>query len=123
MSANFEAELTAFSRKLDRLLQNTFIRATEEVQESIVHGSPLTGAPGQPVDTSALRNSWIATRLGRLDWKIETGLKYARAMEDGVTWYGPITLRSEVGGFHSVKLTRAAWQKIVEHAVRQVREV
>jgi hypothetical protein len=117
---NFDEQIKRFNQKLDRRVLDTFTRSTEEVQTSIVDGSPVSGAPGQPKDTGALRSSWIPKRLEKFVWQTETPLKYAPAIEEGVSWYGPMTLRSEVGGFHSVKLTRAAWQKIVDHAAREV---
>jgi hypothetical protein len=126
----FDAQLRDFNAKLARRVHDVFVRSTEEVQESIVEGSPLTGAPGQPVDTSALKGSWHHKRHEKFLWATETPLKYAPVVEEGglVMASGRsgalsgsrYTLRSEVGGFHSVKLTAAAWQKIVDHAVREV---
>ena len=34
------------------------VGVTQDAYESITVGHPLTGAPGQPVDTGYLRNSW-----------------------------------------------------------------
>jgi len=116
----FDAQLRDFNAKLARRVHDVFVRSTEEVQESIVEGSPVTGAPGQPVDTGALKGSWQQRRHERFLWDTSTPLEYAPAIEEGVSWYGDMKLRSEVGGFHSVALTRAAWQKIVDHAVREV---
>ena len=126
----FDAQLRDFNAKLARRVHDVFVRSTEEVQESIVEGSPVSGAPGQPVDTGALKGSWQQRRHERFLWDTSTPLAYAPVVEEGgmveasgrsgAMSGGRYTLRSEVGGFHSIALTRAAWQKIVDHAVREV---
>lgn len=101
------------------------------VQESLVRGSALTGAAGQPVDTGALRASFTAKRISDTTNEVSTSEDYAPAIEDGIqppytTARGtvvtpkPMTLRSEVGGFHSAFKTAMAWPDIVADAVRQV---
>ena len=69
----------------------------------------------QPVDISTLKNSWQITFPDPNTAQTATNIIYAKPIEDGVGVYGPLTLRSKTGGFHSVKLTRAAWPKIVTH--------
>jgi hypothetical protein len=92
------------------------VRSTEEVQRSVVLGSAITGAPGQPVDTGNLKASWIGEFESATAWALTTKTEYAPFIENGENAYGPFTLRSEVGGFHSVKLTRAGWGRIVDAA-------
>lgn len=112
-------QVQAFRRKLDQRLRDVVARASDLVHESIVEGSPLTGAPGQPVDTGNLRASWQQLIDGPLRRRIVTKTVYAPLIEDGVSWHGtPIAFKSQVGGAHSVKLTRAAWARIVEQAVQ-----
>jgi hypothetical protein len=92
--------------RLEKMTDDVFVDVVLEAQRSIVEGSELTGAPGQPVDTGNLKSSWIAD----LDPSatvatISTNVEYAQPIEDGVGRYGPMTLRSAVGGFHSVEHT------------------
>ena len=130
--------MTAFGDDLDRFYatllarqRDVFVGATGDVKESIQDGSPVTGAPGQPVDEGNLKGSWQETYPGEWESLVATPAEYARSVEEGqqppytradgtqVT-PAPMTLRSEVGGFHSVKLTRAGWDRIVEQVVRRV---
>jgi hypothetical protein len=132
--------------------QDVVVASALKVHESIVAGSALTGAPGQPVDTGYLRASWVVgigadpgftlsgegpgrdpqwpsnkteappqtgtapqvvdLKAGRAS--IVTNAKYAEFIEEGVT-----PLRSPSGGVGSVKLTRAAWPRIVDAAVQE----
>lgn len=49
------------SREMERardLTQRVFISVALMAKASIQFGSPVTGSPGQPVDTGYLRNSW-----------------------------------------------------------------
>lgn len=115
--------MSAFGEQLKRMGINTkrkvinaFVFATEEVRRSVVIGSEVTGAPGQPVDTGNLRDSWIGDFTGPTSWLLSTNVEYAVWIEDGGNSIGPFTLRSQVGGFHSVKLTIASWDRIVEFA-------
>ena len=87
---------------------------SDGVGRSIVEGSAITGAPGQPVDTGALRASWY--RLIQPDDVIAwaSDLDYAPVIEDNLD---NATLRSPVGGFHSVKMTIAGFPGIVALAV------
>jgi hypothetical protein len=96
----------------------------DRVFGSIVEGSPLTGAPGQPVDTGFLKGSWHQVPETPLTTRIETDAPYAQGIEDGINLKtgGPIQLRAPTGGFHSVKLTAAGWQHLVDDAVREFGE-
>ena len=60
-----------------------------------------------------LRNSWVPSFLSRWLWRDVTNLIYAPIIEDGIG----MQVRSTVGGFHSVKMTRSAWQRIVDDAI------
>jgi len=134
MADDFDSQLAKFAAKVDRRVKDTFVRSTEEVQLSVVEGSSVTGAPGQPVDTGNLKTSWIGKHEGGMVWRLATNVGYAPAIEEGTrTAFDPQGVtperppghkwqKSEVGGHHSVKLTRAGWQRIVEHAAREVSE-
>jgi hypothetical protein len=89
--------------------------------QSIQFGSQLTGATGQPVDTGNLRNSWQDERVSSTEHIISTPVIYAQNIEDGISSHGtPMTLRSAVGGFHSVALTVSSFDRILESAVHAV---
>lgn len=120
----FGDELLRFAAKADRTVTDVFVGSTLAAEESIKVGSPITGAPGQPVDTGNLRNSW-QTEFDRPVMPeraaISTTVEYAPAVEDGVGPEGPRTYgQSGVGGSHSVALTAAGWDKIVEHTARRM---
>jgi hypothetical protein len=117
---SFKDDVHRFADKVDVLGQRVHERVCDLVFESIVEGSAITGAPGQPVQTGLLKGSWQRRILGPLAQMIVTNLVYAQPIEDGIGRYGPLTLRSQVGGFHSVKLTRAGWPRVVAHAVHEV---
>lgn len=80
-----------------------------DIHASIVDGSPVTGAPGQPVDTGNLKASWILRPVPQ-GWEVSTNVAYAPGIEDGISqrWGTPMQVRSHTGGFHSAKTTIAA---------------
>lgn len=124
----FAEEITAFTLRFEARNQAVHTRAAELVYESIVDGSPLTGAPGQRVDTSFLRTSWVNLPLGPLERLIATPVAYAPIFEGqpydprgtqrpaGMISRGPST----VGGDFSVLLTRLGWKNIVAAASLEV---
>jgi hypothetical protein len=123
-AASFALRLRAASARHQETVRRAFLRATEEVQRSVVEGSELTGAPGQPVDLGYLKGSFIPDFVSPLRWRLTTNAAYAPSIEDGVSYaHGgtPLTLRSPVGGFHSVKLTKAGWPRIVAQIASEVR--
>ena len=84
------------------------------VTRSVVEGSEFTGAPGQLVDTGNLRASWHTAYTSPDVAEITTNVAYARMAEEGRREDGAaITQRSEVGGFHSIKLTAAGFDRLV----------
>lgn len=85
------------------------------VKESILDGLVLTGAPGQPIRTGALYKSWSEKFIGK-NWEFSSDLFYATYVEDNVLGY---TFRNH--GPHSVKLTIAAWERIVDFCVAELR--
>ena len=72
---SFSGDLDAFARKADRRAKDIFVASTVEVRRSVVEGSRITGAPGQPVDTGALRASWIDNFTSKTAWQIATNLE------------------------------------------------
>lgn len=116
---SFGLDVKRFSDKVEGYRRAIAERATEIAFASIVEGSPITGAPGQPVDTGNLKGSWAIVR-GPLVNLITTPVIYAPQIEDGTRAGRALTLRSQVGGFHSLALTRVAWPRIVQAAAEQV---
>jgi hypothetical protein len=116
--SDFRNQLLGFSVKIQRMERDVFVGVTEEVHKSIVEGSPITGAAGQPVDTGALRASWTPAFLDANTWQDTTHLIYAPVIEDNLRG---ATLRSSVGGFHSVRYTRVGFSRIVDYVVQKVR--
>lgn len=136
---SFADDINRFTLKLRETSDEVFVGVAQAVHESVVEGSPVTGAPGQPVDTGNLKNSWQLTFPERGLAQTATNVVYAEAIEEGQqephtrrqrSRFGieqifveprPMVLRSQVGGFHSVKLTRAGFTRLVRSAVQRVR--
>lgn len=118
---SFTDDLQAFRLKMEQRAKDTLAEAVTLVHESITVGSPITGAPGQPVDTGNLLASWQATFPDDVTGRVATNVVYAPGIEDGVGPHGPITQRSRVGGFHSVKLTVASWDRVQAEALRRAK--
>ena len=119
----FSDDLKRFALKVETQNKAIFAGVVDLTHQSIQLGSPVTGAPGQPVDTGNLRASWQKTYESPSVALITTSVEYAKSIEDGLSYaHGgkPMTLRSPVGGFHSVALTRAGFQRIVEYVTKQV---
>jgi len=116
----FESDIDAFRQKLEQRRRDLFVGVAVETLRSIQLGSEITGAPGQPVDTGVLRASWGILFEEPTVALISTNVVYAPLIEEGIGPHGPLQLRSQVGGFHSVLLTQAGFPRIVEHVARQV---
>lgn len=116
----FGGEIGAWGGNASAALRAVHHGSVFDAHKSITLGSTLTGAPGQPVDTGRLRNSWQIEIISPLEARILTSLKYAPSIEHGQRKGKPITLRSQVGGFHSLKLTVQNWDRIVEDNARRV---
>jgi hypothetical protein len=118
MTDNFEAAINGFVRKTEQVTDRVLLDAAMTVHRSITVGDPLTGAPGQPVDTSNLKDSWgpVPVKSAPGVYDILSDVIYAPVIEYNIRG---ATLRSAVGGFHSRALTIAAWQNIVDDAVRK----
>ena len=117
---SFSDDVTAFAAKVTKRNMRIFRDSVIEVRTSITEGSSVTGAPGQPVQWGTLRDSWQQSFPEQWVGEVTTNLVYAPPIEEGIGRNGPLTLRSEVGGFHSVKLTRAGFGNLVDHVTRMV---
>lgn len=118
---SFASDLHNFTVKVEARNRRIFVGVAAGVLESIQVGSPVTGAPGQPVDTGQLRSSWQLGFESPTVAAITTNTSYALSNEDGIArpGGGPYRLRSQVGGRHSVKLTRVNFDKLVAQVNRR----
>lgn len=94
--------------------------ARQKAFVSVVFGSEITGAPGQPVDTTALRTSWYIRNESPTSDVTATQSPYARQNEDGIArpGGGEYRLLSPVGGRWSVALTVAGWPRLVQNVAQ-----
>lgn len=126
MSFAFGGDLRAQTLKVQHAPREVFQRAVALLHESIVEGSELTGAPGQPVDTGYLKNSWMLVFDTPTSATISTNVVYAESIEDGRSYAhggAKMQLRSAVGGFHSVALSVAGFDQLVQQARLELLEV
>ena len=132
---SFDAQLRQWSVKVESRTVGLLYAMGDLVQTSIVDGSPTTGAPGQPVDTGALKGSWIIQRMPS-EVIVRTNVSYAPVIEHNLrSAYDPKgikperrnpdgsfrrSIKSVVGGHHSVKLTVAAADRLQAEALREL---
>jgi phage gpG-like protein len=112
----------AFRVKLEKQTMDIFRGTVDGALASIQTGSPTTGAPGQPVDTGNLRASWNVQYESPTVALISTNVEYAPYIEAGVGPKGALTLRSQVGGFNSVELTKQGIDLLVNEEIVRVTE-
>jgi hypothetical protein len=70
--------------QLEAMTRDVFVGTVVALHGSIQTGSAVTAAPGQPVDTGNLRNSWLYEFDTPMTATISTNVEYAEAVEDGV---------------------------------------
>ena len=118
----FSEDIKRFNAKVENLTQEVFVGVVAEAKDSIVNGSPLTGSPGQPVDTGNLRDSWQTEFKDENTAVISTNVVYAPQNEDGISRPSGVEYRqkSAQGGRWSVALTRAGIQNIVDDVVNKL---
>jgi hypothetical protein len=109
----------SFQRQMQKIIQGTDDKARRlldnidaHVGRSIMYGSPVTGAPGQPVDKGELLESWVRLKRGKFAVAWISRKFYAPIIEDN---WREAQLRSKVGGFHSVKMTRHGFPALVRY--------
>ena len=113
----FENDALAHIRHVREGFSQLMASTTREVKRSVVEGSEITGAAGQPVDTGHLRASYHDEFESPTEWVLGTNADYAEEIENNERG---AQLRSEVGGFHSIAKTRSGWQDIVDHCNAEV---
>ena len=114
---SFERDVLRFADKAGQRASAVFVNVAAAVKDSVVYGSPVTGSPGQPVDTGNLRSSFQVTFDSPTVARISTNVEYAPLIEDNIRG---ARLRSTVGGFHSAKQTIAGFPRLQEAVNREV---
>ncbi len=118
MVTTWTTKLPQFEKMLKEDVHLIHRGVAEVMYDSIVEGSHITGAPGQPDD---LRDGqWKLDNRDGPESVIGTNEKSARSVEDGISYKygGRITLNSEIGGSHSVKLTHQNSARLIERVVQ-----
>lgn len=118
---SFADDIKRFNVKVEQLVDQAFVNVASAAHESIVNGSPVTGAPGQPVDTGNLRASWHLEFPSKESAVISTNVEYAPYVEAGVAGKGGRPAHYQNHGPHSVAHTIARIQPLVDHEVRKLK--
>lgn len=138
MKGGWSNRPTDFGHGVEAFVRRTFERAAELTTTSVLDGLELTGAPGQPVIFGNLKGSFIPEFSDPLKFELATtgvgpdgeDVGYFQAIEDGgndAAFFDPSRQqgsqtnpdeRSSVGGYHSVKLTEASMDRIIDEAAR-----
>lgn len=123
---SFASDLHRFALKVEERNRAVFVGTTVEVLRSMTEGSEITGAPGQPVDTEALKGDFYANANFPEQWKWETGTnkEYGVVVEYNLPTpsgkkFSEVQV-SPVGGTGSRAATQANWDKIVDGEVAKV---
>ncbi len=123
------SKLPEFARELQTTERFVHRYLTELAAESIINGSTITGAPGQPSDLRdadpSTGKDWQIVYEGDTNATIGNADKSARSVEDGISHkHGrPLTkLKSGDGGFHSVALTHQHADKLIAEVIRRVKK-
>jgi len=115
---SFKQQMEDIVRDIRIGFDDLYDAVAEHCFRSITVGSPITGAPGQPVKTGRLLKSWRRQGTARSkNISIYTQVPYAPIIEDNLRG---ATLRSSVGGFHSVKMTVMGFHRIVTYELEQL---
>jgi len=98
--------------------EDCFLNICDHVEMSVLVGSPVTGAPGQPIKSGDLINSWKKeVNLRQRTGTFTSECPYAEIIETNARG---AQLRSEVGGFHSVAMTLAAMNRIIAFEAERI---
>lgn len=143
---SFASDVAGFVAKTKQSARDVFVGSAVAMQGSMREGSTVTGSPGLPQDTAALFNDYDLEFTGEWQAKCSSTLGYAKAIEDAhveahvraehertsvlgnvhrvrahpVRAYDLRQPYRSGGGPHSIKLTRANWQAIVDDVADQV---
>lgn len=119
MQAVWKSKKKQMLVRLKETDKNILHSVVEQSFDSIVNGSMETGSPGQPRDLRE-PGRWNIT-FGKGFARIWTKEKSARSVEEGISrkYGGAITLKSDIGGFHSLKKTKSKIRKFLARAAAQ----
>lgn len=112
---SYDGGINRHREKLPNKFRALFTGVVIEVGNSVRYGSPLTGAPGQPVATGNLLQGWQDEFLGAWLWVLKTNVEYARHVEDNVN-----NVVFQNHGPHSVALTIQGFDAIVNAVAQRV---
>ncbi len=115
---SFTDDIKGFTVKLEAKNQELFANIVSATKESIVNGSPVTGSPGQPVDTANLRNSWTEGFESESVATISTNVEYAPYVEEGLAHGQPAHFQNH--GPHSVEQTALGFDRLVVDEARKL---
>lgn len=119
-STSFRQQLNKITRTLNVRVDECEIELLEEILTSVKDGHPRTGAPGQPIKFGTLYDS-MTIRGKSIYSKIEP-FNYGPFIEEGIGAYGKkLTLRSAVGGFHSLKTTKLNFRWLARDVALRVK--
>src|SRR4051812_46868779 len=110
----FAQDLARFKAKTLANLDATREGVDAETFRSIVEGSEITGAPGQPVHTRKLHDSW-SQDVADTETVTSSDSPYAIAVEENLN-----NAVYENHGPHSVKQTVVAFPRIVGDVVKGI---
>lgn len=133
----FATDLQRFQVLVAKRSTELMLGLVPALHKSITEGSSLTGAPGQPVDTGYLRDSWqYEFAPDFLTATIGTPASYAPVIEYGTrSKYDPSgtrgdrknadgstrrAIKSTVGGIGSVRMTVANADRVQAEVLAQV---
>lgn len=105
---SFDSDIDSFIAHMEEEKERIETAAAAEVFRSVVFGSEITGAPGQPVHSGELRDSWTMVK-GENETVISSDHHAAVPVEEN---WSNVTFHNH--GPHSVALTEAGWQRIVD---------
>lgn len=117
---SFAGTVKGWTEQVGTTRQEIFAGSVEAVKDSIVEGSAVTGAPGQPVavgGNARLKNSWTSEIDGDLGL-VWTDVDYAPDVEAGTRNGRAMAHASPVGGWHSVELTKNNFDLLVRQVAR-----
>lgn len=111
-----------FNVILDGLPREVFVRMTELTEQSVLHGSDITGSPGIPVKSGNAKGSVVPEFIDDTHWKI-TATGFYKGEEVGYVRHIEENIRGVTfanAGPHFFSKTIAGLDKLFERAKSEV---